>query len=265
MKNFRSIYCVVLALMCSATIFNADASPPKGIQNILLVHGALVDGSTWDAVASQLIHDGYHVTILQNPNISIAQDSEIIKRAIRRQVGPVIMVAHSFGGVTVSEAAADEAQVKGIIYVSALMVDQGETAGTLLARGAAMLPPDVEAQKAFTPDSQGFITISNRDFWRTHVAADISERAVNLLVSKQGEMPVEMYSTPLNHAAWRSKPTWMIIPDKDRTVVPELNRFMAKRANSTVVEVPGASHLFFMEHPQVVIKTIETVANALNK
>lgn len=227
----------------------ASAEPVK---NIVLVHGAFADGSGWRAVADILERDGYSVSIVQEPETSLADDVAATKRVIQSVNAPAILVGHSYGGAIITEAGNDP-QVKGLVYIAAFQPDNGETLGGLLKQ----TPP---AADSAVPAGEGYVIVNPKTF-HADFAADVPAKEAHFMAISQVPISVTAFGTPIANAAWHAKPSWYAVATEDHMINPDLERFMAKRANSTVIEVKG-SHAIFMSQPGAVAQLIEKAAKA---
>jgi pimeloyl-ACP methyl ester carboxylesterase len=230
----------------------AQTNTSAAVKNIVLVHGGLVDGSGWMGVYKTLKKDGYTVTIVQNPTISLADDVAVTKRAIAGQSGPVILVGHSYGGVVITEAGNDP-KVAGLVYVTAFAPDKGESAASLIknAPQGAPAPP-------ILPPQDGYLFLDKAKF-PASFAADVSPDVASFMADSQVPWGVEALSGAITQPAWRTKPSWYLITTEDRMIPPDAQRAMSKRAGSTVVEVKS-SHAVYVSHPQTVAHLIEQAA-----
>ena len=246
MKRFltASVSAAALAFgMCGA----ASAEP---IKNVVLVHGAFADGSGWRAVADILERDGYSVSIVQEPETSLADDAAATKRIIERVNAPLILVGHSYGGAVITQAG-NEPQVRGLVYIAAFQPDTGETLGGLLKQK----PP---AANSSVPAGEGYVIVDPKAF-HADFAADLPAKEANFMAISQVPISVTGFGTPITNAAWHNKPSWYAVATEDRMINPDLERFMAKRAGSTTIEVKG-SHAIFMSQPKIVATLIEKAA-----
>lgn len=219
-------------------------------KNVVLVHGAFADGSGWRGVYNELTSRGYRVTIVQNPLTSLADDVVATKRALATQDGPTILVGHSWGGTVITEAGIDP-KVVGLVYVSALSPDAGETTSEQYAGFTA---PD------FVIDVQadGFGLV-NREKFKIGFAGDASDADVAFMRDSQVPINMSVFATKLNHAAWRSKPSWAVIATEDKAFDVRMLHKMAKRIGASVTEVK-ASHAVFMTQPKPVADVIDRAA-----
>jgi pimeloyl-ACP methyl ester carboxylesterase len=228
----------------------AGAASAQPVKNIVLVHGAFADGSGWRAVTDILQRDGYSVSVVQEPETSLADDAAATKRIIERVNAPLILVGDSYGGAVITQAG-NEPPVRGLVYVAAFQPDSGETLGGLLKQ----MPP---AANSAVPAGEGFVIVDPKTF-RADFAADLPAKEANFMAISQVPISVTAFGTPITNAAWHNKPSWYAVATEDRMINPDLERFMAKRAGSTTIEVKG-SHSIFMSQPQAVARLIERAA-----
>jgi pimeloyl-ACP methyl ester carboxylesterase len=238
----------IVALAAVAPI--AQAAPVK---SIVLVHGAFADGSGWRAVADILEHDGYSVSVVQEPETSLADDAAATKREIERVNAPLILVGHSYGGAVITESG-NEPQVRGLVYIAAFAPDNGETLGDLLKQK----PP---AANSAIPAGEGYVIVNPKTF-HADFAADLPAREANFMAISQVPVSTSVFGTPIGNAAWHNKPSWYAVATEDRMINPDLERFMAKRAGSTMIEVKG-SHAIYMSQPTAVAALIERAAKSI--
>ncbi|WP_304488656.1 alpha/beta hydrolase [Dyella sp. 2HG41-7] len=252
MHALRKKIAVALLLALGGPMAHAAATPAA--KDIVIVHGALVDGSGWHAVHDILIKDGFHVTIVQEPLTSLADDVDATKRVLDQQNGPVVLVGHSYGGSVITEAGADP-KVSALVYVSALQPDVGEASGQLLSKFAA--PND--AMRA-TPDKYFYLPAEK---FRATYAADLSPAQAAFLADSQQPLAQKAMAAPISVAAWHTKPSYAVLTTEDRIVSPELQRWMYQRSNAKVTEI-AASHASFMSQPVTVARVIEAAAKQTN-
>ena len=234
------------------TIATAHAAEPGGIKNIVLVHGGFVDGSGWQGVHDILKKDGYDVTIVQNPTTSLADDVAVTKRAIASASGNVILVGHSYGGVVVSEAGSDP-KVAAVVYIAAFAPDAGESVSSLIAN-----PPPGAPVPPILPPVEGFLFLDKAKFAESF-AADVQPELAAFMADLQVPWGVAALDGKVTSPAWKVKPTWYLVAADDKMIPPDAQRFMSKRAGSTVIEAEG-SHAIYVSQPQVVAELIETAA-----
>ena len=246
MKRFLTTS-VAAAALALGTAGVASAEPVK---NVVLVHGAFADGSGWRAVADILERDGYSVSVVQEPETSLADDAAATKRVIERVNAPLILVGHSYGGAVITQAG-NEPQVRGLVYIAAFQPDTGETLGDLLKQK----PP---AANSTVPAGEGYVIVDPKAF-HADFAADLPAKEANFMAISQVPISVTAIGTPITNAAWHNKPSWYAVATEDRMINPDLERFMAKRSGSTTIEVKG-SHAIFISQPETVAKLIEQAA-----
>ncbi len=224
-------------------------------RSVVLVHGGFVDGSGWEGVYNILRKDGYTVAIVQNPTISLADDVAATKRIIAVQNGPVILVGHSYGGAVITEAGNDP-KVAGLVYVTAFAPDKGESVSTLIKD-----PPPGAPVPPILPPQDGYLFLDKAKFPASFAADVEAERAV-FMADSQVPWGVEALSGTISEPAWRIKPSWYLVATDDKMIPPPAQRFMAKRAGSTVVEAAG-SHAIYVSQPNAVAGIIEKAAGAV--
>ena len=227
---------------------------PRGIRNVVLVHGGFVDGSGWASVYKLLKSDGYNVTVVQNPTLSLADDAAVTKRALEAQDGPAILVGHSYGGVVITEAG-NHPNVAGLVYVSAFAPDKGESVSSLIQNP----PPGAPVPPILAP-KDGFLFLDRAKF-RASFAADVPEDEAAFMADSQVPWGVEALGGAITNPAWKNKPSWYVLSTEDRMIPPDAQRIMSKRAGATVTEVK-ASHSIFVSQPQAVVKVIEQAATS---
>jgi pimeloyl-ACP methyl ester carboxylesterase len=250
-----------LICLCAFGISHNSVAQTSGapVKNIVLVHGAWADGSGWKGVYDILVKDGYNVSIVQEPETSFKEDVAATKRMLALQDGPCILVAHSYGGAVITEAGTDSSVV-GLVYVAAHMPDSGEKE----SEDGKRFPSDLAKSGAIKKTSDGFTYIDPTQFHELF-AADLPADRAALMARSQVLNFADNFSATITTAAWRTKPSWMVVAGKDRTINPDLERWYAKRANSHTVEVAGASHSVYVSHPKEVADVIESAARAVSK
>jgi pimeloyl-ACP methyl ester carboxylesterase len=236
------------AILLAATVAHADTTVP--IRNIVLVHGFFADGSGWQGVAKILKQDGFNVAVVQEPETSLADDVKATTRAVEGMDGNSILVGHSYGGVVITEAGNHD-KVAGLVYVSAYQPDVGETLRVLSSK----MPPATKGIKA-TPDGHLYFdpAVFHADF-----AADLPVADAEFMAISQVMPAVQAANTAITQAAWKTKPSWAVVSTADRTINPDLQRYMTRRAGSKIVDING-SHVAFIAHPAEVAKVIEQAA-----
>lgn len=224
------------------------------IKNVVLVHGAFADGSGWEPVAQILMNDGYKVSVVQHPETSYADDQKYTKAAIDAMGGPVVLVGHSYGGSVITEAG-NHPNVKALVYIAAFALDAGESCATI----ESAVP---QASKAFKPDSNGNWWIEQEHF-AADFAADLPKDQAQFMAISQVPISTDAFTHKVTNPAWKTKPTWYMVATEDRSINPEQERMMAKRAHATTVEVK-ASHVAYMSHPKEAAKLIEQAAASVS-
>jgi pimeloyl-ACP methyl ester carboxylesterase len=230
----------------------AQANPPQGVKNIVLVHGAWADGSCWSKVIALLEAKGFHVVAVQNPLTSLADDVAATKRIIALQDGPVILVGHSYAGVVITEAGNDP-KVVGLVYVAAFAPGEGESINSV---GKPYPPAPLGSE--LRPDAQGFLTATPKGI-AEDMAQELPESEQRILTATQGQTAASVFGTTVTKAAWKSKPSWALIAGHDRAIPPELERDEAAAIKATSITVP-ANHLAMLSHPREVAELIEQAA-----
>jgi pimeloyl-ACP methyl ester carboxylesterase len=245
-----------LICLCALGMYNNSVAQTSGIpiKNIVLVHGAWADGSGWRGVYDILVKDGYNVSIVQEPETSFKDDVAATKRVLALQDGPCILVAHSYGGSVITEAGNDPSVV-GLVYIAAHMPDSGEKE----SEDGNRFPSDLAKSGAIKKTPDGFTYIDPTRFHELF-AADLPADRAAFMARSQVLNYADNFSATITTAAWRSKPSWMAVATKDRTINPDLERWYAKRANSHMVEIEGASHCVYASRPKEVAALIEDAA-----
>ncbi len=224
----------------------------SSVKNVVLVHGGFVDGSGWEGVYKALKKNGYAVTIVQNPTISLAADVAVTKRAIAAQNGPVILVGHSYGGVVITESGNDP-KVAGLVYITAFAPDKGESVASLIKD-----PPPNAPVPPILPPKDGFLFLDRAKF-AASFAADVAPDLAAFMADSQVPWGLEALNGAVSEPAWKSKPSWYLVATDDKMIPPDAQRFMSKRAGSKVAEVKG-SHAVYVSQPQAVASLIERAA-----
>jgi pimeloyl-ACP methyl ester carboxylesterase len=249
---------VAFALTIMTPVVAVAQSAPEVVKNIVLVHGAFADGTSWSKVIPLLEADGYHVVAVQNPLTSLADDVAATKRAIALQDGPVILVGHSWGGAVITQAGNDP-KVAGLVYVAAYAPDVGESAND------ASTPYGLtEGQKSIRLDDQKFATMTSQGMLEDFAQClPLAERKIVLAV--QGESYGPMFAEKLTTAAWKTKPSWVVISADDRMLPPAMERAEEKKLNATATVLPTC-HLAMLKAPVKVAAVISDAAKqALSK
>ena len=231
--------------------------PDQAAKAIVLVHGGFVDGSGWEAVYQNLKKDGYTVSIVQNPTISLEDDVAVTKRNLSTQSGPVILVGHSYGGAVITEAGNDP-KVIGLVYIAAFAPDKGESISSLIKD-----PPPGAPVPPILPPQDGYLFLDKPKF-SASFAADVDAEKAAFMADSQVPWGVAALSGTIGEPAWKTKPSWYLIATEDKMIPPPAQRSMAKRAGSTVVEFAG-SHAIYMSNPIAVATVIKHAAKDVIK
>ncbi|MEQ8830858.1 MAG: alpha/beta hydrolase [Alphaproteobacteria bacterium] len=259
----RTLRTTMLAAATAAALSGQALGEPVGpipddqaVRNVVLVHGAFADGSGWRSVYDILTARGYRVSIVQNPLTRFEDDVNATLRVLARQDGPSILVGHSYGGSVITEAGTDP-NVAGLVYVSALAPDIGESTGDQFAEIPA--PPEFVIEPG--PDGFGFVNLA---LFKAGFAGDTTDDDAAFLRDSQVPINMAIFGTPLTQAAWRTKPSWAIVATQDRAIDPRLLTQQAERIGAEIVEVE-ASHVLFLTQPDAVANAIDTAARAMSQ
>ena len=220
----------------------------NGHSSVLLVHGAWADGSSWSRIIPLLHAEGLGVTAVQLPLTSLDDDAATVRRAIALEEGPVLLVAHSYGGAVITEAGVDP-KVTGLVYVAAFAPDVGESAGSL----GSSVPPAPMASEARS-DANGFVKLTWAGVSESF-AQDLPEVERIILFAAQAPTSGKALGGAVTNAAWKTKPSWYVVANEDRAIPPDLERTMAKRINARTISL-DASHVAMLSHPQEVAALI---------
>ena len=252
--NFFRLFLVAAILLWCCSIVDAQNKSPT-VRNIVLVHGAWADGSGWKGVYDILVKDGYNASIVQEPETSFQADVAATRRVIDQQGGPCLLVAHSYGGAVITEAGNDPLVV-GLVYIAAHMPDKGESE----ADNGKRFPSDLSKSNAIKKTADGYTYLDPAQF-HEYFAADVPAEQAAFMARSQVPNAADNFKALITSAAWRSKPSWMLVATKDRTINPDLERWYATRAKSHTVEVEGASHAVYVSNPKAVADLIEQAAH----
>lgn len=226
------------------------------LPNIVLVHGAWADGSSWSAVVERLQADGYTVTAPQFPLTSLADNVARLREVLVRQHGPTLVAGHSYGGQIITALGSDAPNVIGLVYIAGFGLDEGESIGALLKQ----VPP-TPAIAHLDVDQQGFAWLPEEDFVG-HFAADVDPMKARVMFAVQQPLSISALDEVMGVPAWKSLPTWFMVADGDQTIPPDAERLFAKRMGATTVEI-SSNHVAMVSHPDDVLKLIETAAQAV--
>jgi pimeloyl-ACP methyl ester carboxylesterase len=225
------------------------------MKNVVLVHGGFVDGSGWEGVYKILKKDGYNVSIVQNPTISLADDVAATKRILATQDGPTILVGHSYGGVVITEAGNDP-KVSGLVYIAAFAPDKGESVASLIKD-----PPPGAPVPPILPPQEGYLFLDKAKF-PASFAGDVDPETAAFMADSQVPWGVAALSGAITEPAWKAKPSWYMVTTEDKMIPPPAQRAMSTRAGSKVVEVKG-SHSVYVSQPAAVAALIEQAATGV--
>jgi pimeloyl-ACP methyl ester carboxylesterase len=223
--------------------------------NVVLVHGAWADGSSWSSVIERLQADGYHVTAPQFPLTSLADDVARLRQVLALQDGPTVIVGHSYGGQVMTALGDDAPNVVGLVYIAAFGLDEGESLGALLAQG----PPTPALAHQFV-DERGFVWLSEDDFVN-HFAGDLEPVKAKVSYAVQQPLSASAFDDVIGMPAWKALRSWYLVAQEDEALPPDVERMFATRMGATSVEVPSG-HLAMVSHPVEVVELIETAAEA---
>jgi pimeloyl-ACP methyl ester carboxylesterase len=244
------------ALAAISLVADAKGAPATTARNIVLVHGALTDGSSWRGVYDILTKDGFHVRVVQQPLTGLADDVAATKRVIDQLEGPVVLVGHSYGGTIITVAGADP-KVKALVYVAALQPDVGETTNQLASSKPGKVP-----SSDLTASPDGFVFLDPARF-PVDVAADVPPAEARYLAQSQMPVAAAAFDVPVKVAAWHGKLSYGVIATDDLELSPALAHWMYERSGTKVTEIRG-SHLVYVSQPRAVARVIEVAALAVH-
>jgi pimeloyl-ACP methyl ester carboxylesterase len=249
----RRTFTATLAAGAAASLLAASckAQSSHSIRNVVLVHGAYADGSSWSDVIGRLQAAGLRATAVQNPLTSLADDVEATRRILALQDGPTVLVGHSWAGTVISEAGADP-RVASLVYVAARAPDAGEDYAAL----AAKFPKPPASAGLVTSD--GFSQLTEEAFVN-YFAGDIDPVRARILYAIQGRISATLFSSKTTVAAWKTKPSWYAVSKNDKTTAPELQRFLAERMKAKTIELES-SHVSLISHPKEIADLILAAA-----
>ncbi len=257
LRRLRSLVACVTLAASLLVIIPDSANAQTTVKNIVLVHGAFADGSGWRAVYNRLVKQGYHVSVVGNPNTGVEDDVAATKRVLDRQKGPVILVGHSYGGAIITQAGNDP-NVAALVYIAAFAPDEGEALGKLLST----YPSDPKSGILLPVDGFAWYDLAK---YHSGFCADLPKEEADFLADSQVPVAASAFTYVFKDIAWKKKPTWHIVATEDHSIPPDLERFMGKRTGGKVSEIKG-SHLIFISHADEVADIIEDAAkNSLVK
>jgi pimeloyl-ACP methyl ester carboxylesterase len=232
-----------------------DQDEMQARPNIVLIHGAWADGSSWSAVIKRLQADRYHVTAPQFPLTSLANDVARLRHVLSLQDGPTVVAGHSYGGQVMTALGTDAPNVVGLVYIAAFGIDEGESLGGLLSQG----PPTPALTHQFV-DNEGFVWLTQDDFVN-HFASGVDPVKAKVFYAVQQPLSASAFNDVMNVPAWKSLPSWYLVAEDDQALPPDAQRMFANRMGATTIEV-RSGHLAMVSHPGEVVKLTETAAEA---
>jgi len=247
MKLWRTLLFAAGLLATPLSFAHAQSAPEAKARNVVLVHGAWADGSSWSEVIPILQAAGLHVTAVQNPLGSLAESVEAARRALAEQDGPTVLVAHSWGGTVISQVGTDP-KVTGLVYIAARAPDADEDFVALSQKY-----PTGPARAGIV-ERDGFTTLSEDAFLK-YFANGVKPEQAKELYAVQWPTAASIFAGRTTEAAWHTKPSWYAVSKNDYTINPDLERFLAKRMHATTVEL-DAGHLSLVSHPKAVANLI---------
>ncbi len=224
--------------------------------NIVLVHGAWADGSSWSAVIERLQADGYKVTAPRFPQTALANDVARLRHVLSLQDGPTVVAGHSYGGQVITALGEDAPNVIGLVYIAAFGIDAGESLGALLAQG----PPTPALAHQSLDNPEGFVWLTQDDFVN-HFAADVDPVKAKVLYAVQQPLAASTFDDVMGAPAWKSLPSWYMVATNDEAIPPDAERMFANRMGATTVEVPSG-HLAMITHAEDVVNLTVAAAEA---
>ena len=264
LKSWRSVMrtfvvATILVAMSSASL-SAVAQEANGqrkpLPNIVLVHGAWADGSSWSAVIERLQKAGYNVIAPQFPLTTLADNVARLRQVLAVQTGPTIVVGHSYGGQIITALGTDAPNVVGLVYIAAFGLDQGESIGTLLSQG-----PPTPALAHLRIDAQGFAWLPQSDFVQ-YFASDVDRDQANVMYAVQQPLSINALNDVMGVPAWKTLPSWYLVAKNDQAIPPDAERLFAKRMGATTVEIQS-SHVAMVSHPEAVTDLIVRAARTV--
>jgi len=246
----------LLFVVMSDTDVTAQTNSSQAVKNIVIVHGAWVDGSSWSKVIPLLQAKGFHVVVVQNPLTSFADDVAATRRVIALQDGPVLLVGHSYAGVVITEAGNDP-KVVGLVYVAAFAPNDGESINSVTKNY-----PPAPLGGELRPDSQGFLSVTPKGV-AEDIAQDLPAKEQPVLTATQGQTSSTVFGAVVTTAAWKAKRSWSVIARNDRAIPPELEKAEAASIGATSITLP-CGHLVMLTHPKDVADVIGQAAMTPN-
>jgi len=256
---------VMISLVLPASSARANA-PTSQKPTIVLVHGAFADASSWRGVVDRLQRLGYPVLAPANPLEGVSSDSSYLRAILSGIRGPVVLVGHSYGGMVITDAATGLANVKALVYVAAYAPDQGDSVESLetLAPGGMIGPSTLNVFEVPSPSGTGtepVATIQDALFHQIF-AADLSDAVADQMAVSQRPAALALLGEPSGPPAWKTIPSWYVIPGQDHAIGTQVEQIMAHRIGAHITEVPDASHVVMISHANVVVRVIVDAARA---
>jgi pimeloyl-ACP methyl ester carboxylesterase len=258
---------LVTSLSAAGPLSAAAGSTSSPKPNIVLVHGAFADASSWHPVVERLVRGGYNVIATANPLRGLETDVQYLSDFLETVPGPIVLVGHSYGGFVMTNAATGNADVKALVYVAAFAPDTGETVGQITSEtpGSQLGPAALTVRPYTTTDGsdsvEGYITPTS---YRDVFAADVNRTDAWTYAVTQKPADLSILQAPSGLPAWVDIPTWTLVATQDRVIPPDAQRSMATRAEATTIEVK-ASHSVAISHPATVTKFIERAARSVSQ
>jgi|SRR5262245_8953244 len=259
------IVSVLIAFALTTSMASSQITPTSPKPTVVLVHGAFADASSWNSEIKKLQGDGYTVLAPANPLRSIASDAAYLRSVLATISGPIVLVGHSYGGAVITNAASGNPNVKALVYVAAFVPDEGEPLGATNAGSQdSLLTPDAFDIRPYPlpGGGTGFDTYIKKDRFREIFAADLAPPVTEVMASTQRPIDAGIFAEPTHDPAWKTIPSWYLLPTEDRAIGTDAERAMAVRAGSQIVEV-RASHAVLVSQPTKVTKLIEEAAEAV--
>ncbi|MFC9285257.1 alpha/beta fold hydrolase [Streptomyces sp. NPDC057052] len=255
-----------LASMTSAPAATAGPAAQAAKPTVVLVHGAFADSSSWNSVITRLRHAGYPVEAPANPLRGVAGDSDYLESYLKSVKGPIVLVGHSYGGSVISDAAADNPEVKALVYIAAFVPDKDETLAELGDRFPGATLPSVLDAVPYPLPGQGTGTdlYVQKDKFHDAFAADVPRSVTDLMAVTQRPLAASVFDEKTTQTAWKTIPSWDLVTTEDHAIAPAEQRFMVARAHAHTIEV-NSSHAVAISHPGTVTRLIEQAARATSE
>ena len=247
---------LAISALGMTALAQSGSNTVRGVPNVVLVHGAWADGSSWGPVIQRLQKAGFNVTAPQLSETSLADDAARVRQVLANQTGPTLLVAHSYGGEVISALGKDAPNVVGEVYIAAFALDEGESLGALQAQG-----PPMPSAGEIKPDARGFLYMSQQGFLK-YFAPDIDPAQANVLYAVQQPPSASVFADKVGEPSWKSLPSWYLVTTNDQMVAPAAQMLLAQRMKATISTVES-SHVPMLSHPDVVANLIDAAASSL--